>query len=99
DLLRLDQILGHYPLERWKPGGIVYLYGYSLWAFMASRSGEEALEAFHRAFARTTSLDQAFQEALGTTPQALYQEWQAHLRRAYEPEIERRSEEQTSELQ
>lgn len=89
DLLRLDQILGHYPLERWKPGGIVYLYGYSLWAFMASRSGEEALEAFNRAFARTTSLDQAFQEALGTTPEAFYQEWQAHLRRVYEPEIER----------
>lgn len=88
DFLRLDQILGHYPLERWEPGAVVYLYGYSLWDYMASRYGEDSLQAFNEAFTRTASLDAAFQEVLGTSPEAFYQDWQEHLRRVYAAEIE-----------
>lgn len=88
DFLRLDQILGHYPLERWKPGAVVYLYGYSLWAYMASRYGEETLRAFNQTFAQTASLDATFQEVLGTSPEAFYREWQAHLKSVYGTELE-----------
>lgn len=88
DILRLDQVLGHYPLERWKPGGIVYLYGYALWEYMAERYGEEVLERFNRTFASTESLDETFERVLGVPADRFYREWRAHLRRKYRPQIE-----------
>lgn len=88
EILRLDQILGHYPLERWKPGGIVYLYGYALWEYMAERYGEEVMEQFNRTFARTESLDETFESVLGVPAGRFYREWRAHLRRKYRPQIE-----------
>ncbi|BAS28647.1 TolB family protein [Limnochorda pilosa] len=87
DVLRLDQILGHYPLERWKPGANVYLYGYALWESMADRYGDDVLERFNRVFARTRSLDATFKEVLGTTPERFYQDWEARLTRTYRAQI------------
>lgn len=79
DILSLDQVLGHYPLERWNPGTAVYLYGYELWQWMADRYGEDALRHFNETFARTSSLPDAFKETLNTTPDEFYEAWQADL--------------------
>lgn len=88
EILHLDQILGHYPLERWKPGAAAYLYGYSLWEFMADTYGEATLRRFNEVFARTASLKTTFDEALGTTPESFYKAWQNHLRARFADELE-----------
>lgn len=76
---KVDQVLGEYPLDRWRPGGHVYFYGHAFLDYLAHTYGNSFLMQLNRALvSRPDSLSKALSDLTGKSLEALWSEWQAH---------------------
>lgn len=61
-----------------------YRWGHALWAWIAERAGDDAVERLFRVVL-AQGWDQGFKAVLNATPDELSKEWEADVRRTYEP--------------
>jgi Tol biopolymer transport system component len=98
-LPRFDEITSYYTRERWPIVGLlVYNYGSWLMRYIEETYGEDALARFNAVNAGKPlnllwllgfgeNFKRVLKEALGVTPEELYQGFKAWLREEFEPEI------------
>ena len=75
-LPRVDQVLGEYPLGRWRPGGHVYFYGYAFVRYLAERYGPDILNRLNEELVRRPdTLSGALQNVVDAPLHVLWDEW------------------------
>lgn len=84
-LLKLDQFMAYYNLDDWQPGGVTYLYGWSLLDFVANVYGEDVLKKVNEGYGSFSHLGYITYLAgmLHTTPSRLYADWKSYLEKKY----------------
>ncbi len=84
-LPKLDQFMSDYGLDGWQPGGVTYLYGWSLLDFVVDVYGEDVLKKVNEGYG---SFDEVgyisyLARVLHTTPSRLYADWKSYLEKKY----------------
>ncbi|MCL4515612.1 MAG: hypothetical protein M1379_08530 [Firmicutes bacterium] len=84
-LPKLDQFLADYGLDGWQPGGVTYLYGWSLLNFVADVYGEEILKKVNEGYGSFYELGYIsyLARVVQTTPSRLYTDWKSYLEKKY----------------
>lgn len=89
-LPRVDQVLGEYPLGRWRPGGHVYFYGYAFVRYLAERYGPDILNRLNEELVRRPdTLSGALQNVVDAPLHVLWDEWRAHVTEKVEDSLAR----------
>lgn len=67
-----------------------YRWGHAIWAYIANKWGDPMVGSLFRSVI-SRGWNQGFEAVLGITPDSLSEEWNAHLRKTYEPQIAART--------
>lgn len=86
----IDRALGLYDLGHFQPGAHVYLYGYTWFALVADRYGEQGVRDLQKRFAAVSGLTmpgEVVRRVLGQELESLWREMRQELERHYQDEI------------
>jgi len=96
-LLEPDQVSSYNSLKTWPSGTAVYLYGGSIFGYIAERYGEDKLRKISELTSSYLPVlmgpDLAIKEALGIDYKTLWKEWKEYISLKYERQIEKIKEE------
>ncbi|MCX7796372.1 MAG: hypothetical protein N2380_07625 [bacterium] len=91
-LLEPDQVCSYNSLNTWPLGSAVYLYGGSIFEYIAKKYGEERLKKISELTSSYIPIlmgpDLAIKEVLGIDYKTLWKEWKDYIRIKYDKQIE-----------